>query len=197
MFLRSVYPDGHGEIKDSQAQTYEQRKSWATPGWYQPRSSCGCILQHHPSVLPSLPEHNHVHPCSGFTLKAITCQQIQTFPKGWYGRQDLWRSPQRHGSVEEGLLDTQNQAGFCHRRITEPLPCTLRKEKAFLYFTSWGTRCCRRAKGGTLYSGRCQRERRVLGRPPELAPYWLHPRLFEEKLGLSKLSASLLRLCVL
>lgn len=52
-------------------------------------------------------------------------------------------------------------------------------------------------KRRTFYSGGSQRERRVLGRLPELAPYWLHPQLFEEKLGLSKLSASLLCLCIL
>lgn len=105
-----------------------------------------------------------------------------------------------------GPLENSPKPWICLGRAAHPThktrqgpcqPSTLRKEKALLYFTLRGDVVLQEGKRRTLYSGRSQRERRVLGRLPELSPYWLHPRLFEEKLGLSKLSASLLRLCIL
>lgn len=51
---------------------------------------CSPLLRHHP---------------------AITCQQVRTFPKGSYGKQDLWRIPQSRGSAWEGRLTQHTKPG--------------------------------------------------------------------------------------
>lgn len=79
MCLRSVPSDGHKETKESQAQAYEQLNTTRlVPDkvqlWLHPTASP------FGAVLPPLFRHH----------SAKTCQKVQTFPRGSYGKLYLW-----------------------------------------------------------------------------------------------------------
>lgn len=113
--------------------------------------------------------------------------------------QDLQKSLQSRGSMWKGLFSQDTKPGKVLPSLRPRAASTqAQKGESVSVFHVVGTVVLQKGKRRrTRYSGRSQREQRALGRLPELAPYWLHPQLFEEKLGLSKLSASLLRLCIL
>lgn len=99
--------------------------SWTPPGWRQTRSSCGCIPQHHPLVLSSLP-------CSGITLQKLVrrCKPFQgvhmencTFGrKPWMcmGRAALPKHKTRQGFVIQVTADDFTRS---ERRMNPCIPC--------------------------------------------------------------------------